>query len=79
MKKIGVDGWEVSIWDRVGDVPLEHDGGVEERGVGIEKVWMGGGKRGKKKEERLVDSPLSRWHGNWAALHLSGAVLPMVP
>jgi hypothetical protein len=32
----------------MGDVPLEHDGGVEERGVGIEKVWMGEGKEGRR-------------------------------
>lgn len=42
MNRKGGDGGQ---W---GDVPLEHDGGVEERGVGIEKVWMGEGKEGRR-------------------------------
>lgn len=63
------------------DVPLEHDGGVEERGVRVGKGWVDGGKRGKEEEERgwWTLSVSFCWHGNWAALHLSGAVLPMVP
>lgn len=39
------------------------------------------GKEGKKRK-REVGGTLSVsfcWHGNWAALHLSGAVFPMVP
>lgn len=38
--------------NEMGDVPLEHDGCVEERGVRIRKGVDGGkGKRGKKRKE----------------------------
>ena len=68
---------EVSVWGiEWGDVPLEHDGGVEERGGRDKGCGLEGGKRGKKRNgKRLVDS-LAR---ELRALGLSGAVLPMVP
>lgn len=44
------------------DIPLEHDGGVEERGGrdGREWIWGGEGKEGRRRKKRLVDS----LHGN---------------
>lgn len=57
------------------NIPLEHDGGVEERGGRDGRVWIWGGrgKRGKKEEEE-VGGLFAR-----ERLSLSGAVLPMVP
>lgn len=49
-------------------IPLEHDEGVEERGGRGQGFWMGGGKEGRRRKKRLVDS----LHGNWADLAFPG-------